>query len=74
MFLPFIEYICEFVVSKKLDFLLESEMENFIKPNSIMTITEIKKTKGGNRLIKDWFIDKKLQVQKKLGNPVVFMK
>ena len=68
------EYIYEFVVSKKLDFLLEHEVENYIKPNSIITITEIKKTKGGKRLIKDWFIDKKLQVQKKLGNPVVFMK
>ena len=68
------QYIYEFVVSKKLDFLLESEVENYIKPNSIITITETKKAKGEKMLIKDWFINKKLQVQKTLGNPVVFMK
>ena len=36
-----------FVVSKKSDFLLEHEVENHIRPNYIITITEIKKTKGG---------------------------
>ena len=63
-------YIYEFVVSKKLDFLLE----NHIKPNTVMTVTEIKKTKGGRSLIKDWFIERKQQIHKKLGSPVIFVK
>ena len=41
--------IYEFVVSKKSDFLFEHEVENHIKPNYIITITKIKKTKGGER-------------------------
>ena len=41
--------ICEFVVSKKSDFLHEHDVENHIKPNYIITLTEIKKTKGGER-------------------------
>ena len=46
-------FIYEFVVSKKLDFLLDPEVESCIKPNTIMTITEIKKIKGGRSPIKD---------------------
>ena len=67
-------YISEFAVSKKLDFLLDPSVENHIKPNTVMTVTEIKKTKGGRSLIKDWFIERKQQVHKKLGSPVVFIK
>ena len=41
--------IYEFVLSKKSDFLLEQEVENHIQPNYIITLTEIKKAKGGER-------------------------
>ena len=41
--------IYEFVVSKNSDFLLEHEVENLIKPNYMITLTEIKKINGGER-------------------------
>ena len=41
--------IFEFVVSTKLGFRLEYEVENHMRPNYIITLTEIKKTKGGER-------------------------
>ena len=42
--------IYEFVVSKKSDFLFEYKGKSHIKPNYIIPLTEIKKTKGGERL------------------------
>ena len=44
--------IYAFEVSKKSDFLLEHGVENHVKPNYIITLKEIKKTKGGERLKK----------------------
>ena len=42
--------IYQFVVSKESDFLFEHEVENPIKPNYIIILTEIKKTKGGESI------------------------
>ena len=46
--------ICEFVVSNKSDFLLEHEVENHIKPNYIIALTEIRKPKEGRGSKEGW--------------------
>ena len=65
-------YQYEFVISKKIAFMLDPNLKDNIKMNTIVTITEVKKTKEGKKIIKDWMIKKRLQVNKKLGKPVAW--
>ena len=57
--------IYEFVVSTKSDFLLEHEVENHIKPNYIVTLTEIKKPQEGRGPKEGWKSGRLTEVKNK---------
>ena len=46
-------YMYEFLISKRISFMLDLELEDCIKNGTVVTITEIKKTKDGKKIVKD---------------------
>ena len=65
-------YTYEFLISKRISFMLDLELEDRIKNTTVVTITEVKKTKDGRKIIKDWMIKNRRQVKKRLGRPVLW--
>ena len=65
-------YMYEFLISKRISFMLDLELEDCIKNGTVVTITEIKKTKDGKKIVKDWMIQRRRQVEKRLGRPVLW--
>ena len=46
-------YMYEFLISKRISFMLDLELEDCIKNGTVVTITEIEKTKDGKKIVKD---------------------
>ena len=44
-------YMYEFLISKRISFMLDLELEDRIKNGTVVTLTEIKKTKDGKKII-----------------------
>ena len=59
-------YTYQFLISKRISFMLDLELEDRI------IITEVKKTKDGRKIVKDWMIQNRRQVKKRLGRPVMW--
>ena len=51
------------LLCKKSDFILEYEVENHIQPNYIITLTEIKKAKGGERFKRSLLCEKSEKIK-----------
>ena len=54
-------YMYEFLISKR-----------SWKNGTVVIKTEIKKTKDGKKIVKDWMIQRRRQVEKRLGRPVLW--
>ena len=65
-------YRYQFVISKKISFMLDPMLKECIQNNTVITLTDVKRTKDGRKIVKDWLIQKRKQINRSLGKPVLW--